>query len=347
MAGKKTGGKIRIGLLRADTHAYYYGSLMAPCDPGVLMRLDMAVHYYFTSRFFAHEFTRPLTPGFEIAKVWDRDAGKAREMSRLFFGKPAACTDLDEMTEGIDAAFIADCNLGGQDHRELATPFLQKGIPTFVDKPFASTLADAKAMVALARKHGAPLMSASILSHVPAADAFRRRFPEVGGAGLGMIKGVLGGWHKAEGGEPVLEDFLAAIIHGIALGMNLFGEDVESVEAMGSLPLEHIHMHMASGVDVVIANAPIAVFNDRNDYNVSAYGKLGEIHSHPIGDPEFVAGAAMIVRLFKRMVRTGRPSIDYDDMIRLIAVVETAAIAQKAGKAVRVSDVLGGRVKRR
>ena len=331
---------IRVGMLRSDTHGYYYGALMAPVDPVVLMQLDMAVHYYFTSRFFAHQFTRPLTPGFEIVKVWDRDAGMAEKMSKLFFGKPTPCTDLAEMTKGIDAAFIADCNGGGQDHFELASPFLKKGIPTFVDKPFASTLADAKAMVRLAGKHRTPLLSASILSHVPTAELLKRRFPEVGKVGLGVIKGVIGGWLRDEKAKPQLEDFLAAVFHGICLGMNLFGEDVEWVEAMGTLPLEYVHMHLKSGVEIVVVNGSIGVFNDRNDYNVSAYGKEGMIVGPPIGDPEFVAGAARIVRLFKKMVKTGKPPISYDDMLRPVAVVEAAHKAQKAGKRVFLREVL-------
>ncbi len=336
---------IKVGLLRADTHGYYYGALMAPTDPAVLLEIDYVVHYYFTSRFVLHEFTRPLTPGFQVVKVWDSDPKKAKDMSRLFFGKPRPTTDLSEMTEGIDAVFIADCNGGGDDHLKLATPFLKKGIPTFVDKPFASTLRDARAMIDLARKYKTPLLNASILSHVPVADQFKRRFSEVGKVGLGIIKGVIGGWMRNPNAAPRLEDFLAAIIHGISLGINLFGKDVEWVQAMGALPLEYIHMHLVNGVNVMIVNGSMEVFNDRNDYNVSAYGKLGEIHSPPIGDPEFIAGAARIVRLFKTMVQTGKPPISYDDLLHPIAVVEAAHRAQKTGRRIYVKDVLKGRIK--
>lgn len=346
MSRKPKSRKVRVGLLRADTHGYYYGSLMAPTDPAVLMKLDMAVHYYFTSRFFAHEFTRPLTRGFEIVKVWDPDPERAEIFAELFFGKPKATTSLDNMTEGIDAVFIADCNLGGEDHLRLARPFLKKGIPTFVDKPFASTMADAKAMIALAKKHKTPLMNASILSYVPEADLFKRRFPEAGKVGLGIIKGIIGGWGLKPGEKGTIENYLAAIIHGIALGINLFGKGVEWVEAMGPLPLHYIHMHLKNGIEVVVVNGTISVFTDRNDYNAAAYGNLGEIRSHPIGDPEFVAGAVKIVRLFKQMVRTGKPPIPYDDMLEPIAVVEAAQIAQKLGKPIFVRDVLRGKVRR-
>ena len=40
----------------------------------------------------------------------------------------------------------------GSVHLERAKPFLEAGIPCYVDKPFACSLADAKAMVALAEK---------------------------------------------------------------------------------------------------------------------------------------------------------------------------------------------------
>lgn len=340
MFHQRTTTKIRLGLLGTDTHGCYYGCLLSPSDPVVLAELDWVVHYYFTDRFVAHRFTRPLVPGFEIVKVWDPAPDRAARFAKLFFGKPVPCTRLDEMTEGVDAVFIADCNGGGQEHLKLATPFLKKGIPTFVDKPFASTLADARAMVALARKHKTPLMNASILSHVPAADQFKRRFPEIGHVGMGVLRGVVGGWGLKPGEIGTLEDYLAAGIHGIALGMNLFGKDVEWVEAMGLRPLEYLHLHLKSGVEVLILNASIEIFNDRNDYYAMAYSKLGQLHAPPIGDPEFVAGAARIVRLFKRMILTGKPPIPYDDMLKQIAIVEACQAAQKTGKRVFIRDVL-------
>ncbi|MBM3496116.1 MAG: Gfo/Idh/MocA family oxidoreductase [Armatimonadetes bacterium] len=65
----------------------------------------------------------------------------------------------------IDAVMVESQQ--GARHLERARPFLEAGIPTFVDKPFAATVADADAMIALAQRHAAPLMSCSSLRYDP------------------------------------------------------------------------------------------------------------------------------------------------------------------------------------
>ncbi|HUT75077.1 MAG TPA: Gfo/Idh/MocA family oxidoreductase [Armatimonadota bacterium] len=361
--------KVRLALVRCDTHGYYYGALMAPCDPTPLGKHNKIVHFYATDWYDDKHIILPTCDDFESVKCYDRDPERARHFSETFLGKPRVCEALDEMTSDIDAAFISDCDGGGGDHLALATPFLERCIPTFVDKPFALTLQDARAMVDLACKHHAPLYSASILSEVVAADSFKRRFDEIGpqganwtelaqaavgmqcrpeeigGVKLGVVKGVGGAMSQeniaARDRLGGIEDRLAYIIHGIALALNVFGKGVEWVEAMGTLPLEYLHLHLANGRDVIILNTGVDVFPERCNFYVEAYSKLGAIHSGPIGDPEFLRGAARIVGKLRDMVRTGKPPTAYPDMLEHIVVVEAAQIAHRTGQRVALSEVMG------
>ena len=136
MAFKGIGNRtIRLALLRCDTHGYWYAPFMAKCDAALLARNDAACHYYFADIFDAGRLVSPHVPGFEIANCWDADYGRAQAFAETFLGKPKPCRTVKEATEGIDAAFIADCSGDGHDHVKLATPFLKEGIPVFVDKP--------------------------------------------------------------------------------------------------------------------------------------------------------------------------------------------------------------------
>ncbi len=65
----------------------------------------------------------------------------------------------------IDAVLIEAVD--GSVHLERAKPFLEKGIPTYVDKPFACSLADARAMVDIAEQKHVPIMSSSSLRYAP------------------------------------------------------------------------------------------------------------------------------------------------------------------------------------
>jgi len=71
------------------------------------------------------------------------------------------------------ATLVRECDVIHIEHAdyrkvcELARPALELGKPTFINRPFAGTIADAEEIVRLARKHNAPLMCASTLEFQP------------------------------------------------------------------------------------------------------------------------------------------------------------------------------------
>jgi hypothetical protein len=350
MAAKK-----KIGLIRCDTHGYYYGCMMDDCDPLALQAHNYVCHHYFTNIYSAAKLTVPRVEGFEIVKVWDEDPRAARNFSETFGRRPAVCDRLEDLADGVDAIFVSDCNGSGSDHLRLAEPFLRRRIPIFIDKPFASRMTDAEAIVELARQQGTPMFNASILTYVPAADFFKNRFVELAQTywpvpgslptvplGVGLVKGVGGAFGQEIEGRALADDFesrMAYLIHGVALALNLFGADVEWVEAMGSLPLEYFHLHMASGREVMILNTTVDAFPESCTFYASAYGKYGTIHSLPIGDPEFIGGAEKILRMFRGMLENGAPPVPYESFLNHIAVIEAGVLAQRKGGRVYLKEV--------
>ena len=345
--------KKKLGLIRADTHGYYYGIMLDDCDPLLLQKHNHVCHHYASSIYRPEVITFPRVEGFEIVKVYDENSEKAKAFSETFLGKATVCETVEEMVDGIDAIFIADCNGGGGDHLEFARPFLEARIPTFVDKPFASTLADAEEIVRLASQNETPLFSASILTYVPAAAEFRNRFEEISKTywpvpeklaplpiGLGVVKGVGGAFSQEAivqtGG---LEERMAYLVHGVALALHLFGRGVEWVETMGTLPLEYTHLHMKSGIEVMIFNTSTDIFPESCSFYASAYSRYGAVHSNPIGDPEFIGGAEIILRRFKAMLDNGTPPVEYRSLIEPIAILEAANIAQQKASRVFLNDV--------
>jgi virulence factor len=75
----------------------------------------------------------------------------------------------EELLGQVDGVLIEAVD--GSVHLERARPFLEAGIPTFVDKPFACSLEDAREMFALAQRSGAPLFSCSSLRYAPEVAA--------------------------------------------------------------------------------------------------------------------------------------------------------------------------------
>jgi predicted dehydrogenase len=69
---------------------------------------------------------------------------------------------------------------GGDPHLGHARIFLERGIPCFVDKPFACSVKDAREMVALAQKHKVPIFSSSSLRYAPEVVDVAARREELG-----------------------------------------------------------------------------------------------------------------------------------------------------------------------
>jgi predicted dehydrogenase len=74
-----------------------------------------------------------------------------------------------ELLGSIDALIIT--NRDGAVHREHAVPFLEAGVPVWVDKPLAASTADARAILDAAQRGGAPVTSYSAVRWVADADA--------------------------------------------------------------------------------------------------------------------------------------------------------------------------------
>ncbi|MBN2450207.1 MAG: Gfo/Idh/MocA family oxidoreductase [Lentisphaeria bacterium] len=83
----------------------------------------------------------------------------------------------EDLIGHIDAVCI-ESNEGGV-HLERARPFIEAGIPCYIDKPFEVSLANAREIVRLARGRGVPVFSASSLRFCPEVQTVIQD-PEVG-----------------------------------------------------------------------------------------------------------------------------------------------------------------------
>lgn len=321
---------IRVGIIRCDLHASWYALLMAKADERLILDYWPECHHYF---YYRHYLRFGLVGGFALAKVWDEDRRNAEKLSKAFLDVPQICDSFQEVSDDVDLVFIADCSLEGKDHLTLARPGLEKGVVTFVDKPFAYTLADARSMVALAEQNKTALMSASLLRMNPLGDQFRARFTEIAPVAEGVVKG------KGLGG-------LNSTIHPLSLAQHIFGEGVESVQCMGRIPLEFVHLHYPSsdpklphGIDVLVIASHL--LGPYCGCRCEAYSERGAIHSEWIDDYKYPLGGKIILEKIKQMVRVHHPVLPYASILELIEIVEAARISQREGRLVHLHEVRG------
>jgi len=113
----------------------------------------------------------------------------------------------------------------GSVHRERATPFLEAGLPVWVDKPFTTSTEDARALVETARRHDVPILSASALRYDLSVQEVAARRAELG-AVLGLDVFTPASVHPRNPG------FFHYAVHGVEMAYAILGRGCRRVRCV-------------------------------------------------------------------------------------------------------------------
>ena len=105
----------------------------------------------------------------ELVAVVDSDKAKAKAVTDEYGGQPYEHPE--QIVELVDAVTVA---VPTEFHAKVAEPFLVRGIGLLVEKPIASTLADAKQMLKLARENRCTLQVGYSERFNPVVQAMHR-----------------------------------------------------------------------------------------------------------------------------------------------------------------------------
>jgi len=99
-----------------------------------------------------------------LTHVYDAERASAELFASAYPGV-AVADSVEKMVQEVDAVWLGDASGTGSDHFDLIAPALEKGLPSFVDKPIGKTVAGTRKILDLAKKHNAKLMSSSLFRH--------------------------------------------------------------------------------------------------------------------------------------------------------------------------------------
>jgi predicted dehydrogenase len=138
----------------------------------------------------------------------------------------------EDLLGQVDAVLLEAVD--GSVHRERALPFIEAGVPVWVDKPLACSVADARVLIEAAQRKGTPLLSASALRYdLSVQEVLARR--ETLGSVLGVDAFTPASTHPRNPG------FFHYAVHGVELVYALMGAGCRRVRC--------VHQE---GVDVAI-----------------------------------------------------------------------------------------------
>ncbi|MEN8149925.1 MAG: Gfo/Idh/MocA family oxidoreductase [Planctomycetota bacterium] len=130
---------------------------------------------------------------------------------------------VDELPDDLDAAIVA---VPTSSHREVAEPLLARGVSVLVEKPLASSVPDASALVRAAEDSGAVLAVGHVERFDPAIDDVARRIPDP----RRIESRRVAPWSPRVRDIGVVFDLL---IHDVDVCLALVPSDISDVSARG------------------------------------------------------------------------------------------------------------------
>ena len=203
-------------------------------------------------------------PGVELVGVADTNQETADRVAseydtRAFYDPLALLDEVDVVSVVVPTSL----------HRQIAVPYLEKGVHMLLEKPVASTLEDAKVIVETARNHGATLQighlerfNAGIMAL--ADDVNEPRFIEAH---------RLGPFVERATDVDVVTDLM---IHDIDIILSLVGEKLASISATGT-PVLTNHVDIANArlefVNGAVANVTASRVSRKKFRRIRVFGR--------------------------------------------------------------------------
>lgn len=234
----------------------------------------------------------------------ERIPGFAEKMKE--YGVPLV-DNPEELVGKVDAVLIE--SVDGSVHYNRAKPFIEAGLPTFVDKPFTCSLEQAKALFDLAAQKAVPLFSSSSLRYALAVQELNAQSDK-----LGKVVGA--------------EAYSPASLHPRNPGLFHYGiHGVETLYALMGSGCEAVWCAKTEGTELVTGlwkdgriGSVRGIRQGSGGYGFTAFCEKGIKQSS--------IDARYIYReLLKRIVKTfetGKPPIDPSETIEIVAFIEAA-----------------------
>ncbi|MBQ8742541.1 MAG: Gfo/Idh/MocA family oxidoreductase [Clostridia bacterium] len=281
-----------------------------------------------SENFHAKEFTKFFNKGDENGDLIYPDChvtlvyGNYPEENEALvkeFGADAVANSIEEMVENVDAVMITARD--GRFHADFAIPFIEKGIPAFIDKPFTSDPAEALALVRLAKEKGVPLCGGSTVKYADGVkelkDIKNELAPTVhGGTAAAPLS------FKNEYG-----DFWFYSSHLAEITMEIFGYGPRAVTAREN------NQSVCAIVDYegfsVTCN-----FMEKSytSYSASLFAEQKTEHRAISLGPVFRRGCDNFVN----MIRSGKMPASYEELVAPVVFLDAVKRSYETGKTVEM-----------
>ena len=258
----------------------------------------------------------------------------------------ATMRDVDLIGESRDSSVVLGQQPAGvliatpsATHADIAIPFIDAGVPTFIEKPMATTVADAIRIRDAALRSGAPVVVGHVHLFNPAFQAAKQLLPEVGAVQAVFWEGMN---QHPRSDSSVLWDWLP---HGLSMAQDLFDGDPSSAQAwcggavarcdaaianfgVNAVPffatVSWLWSHKRNGMTILGSDNSL-IFDDTAHKKVALRSSAGTSYPGYSSDPLPLTSE---LQAFVTLIRNGK--LDAHQLDRDVAIVRAIAAAEES-----------------
>lgn len=298
-----------LGMIPGNEHPYSWSAIVNGFDREEMARRCPSENI---NRYLNEQpFKDVHIAGAQVTHVWTDDPADSENISAASL-VPNIVDRPEDVIGRIDGVLIATDD--GDDHVRRAAPFIEAGVPVFVDKPLATNICDLRQFISW-QKGGALVFSSSGMRYASELDVLR------GGSWLWLTGVVAKTWERY--GIHLLEPVLT-----------LLGPGFETVRMERRGKSCFVHLTHAGG-----ASATLAVIQD-------AVGSFGVIHAYGgtehrhVQCRDFYSAFRNQLLAVIDFVRTGISPFPFEQTIELMAtIIAGIRSGDEGGRVVAVKEI--------
>lgn len=303
-----------LGMIEGNGHPYSWSAIINGYDPAAMA----ACPYPGIITYLGQQPLETMQiPGARVTHLWTDDPADAPKVAAASL-IPNIVSQPEDVIGKVDAVIISTDD--GDDHIRRVRPFIEAGLPVFVDKPMATNIADLRQFMQW-HQAGATILSTSGMRYAPEIRLTAEQH-----AYLGDLRWITSftcksweryGIHALEAIEPLL------------------GPGFLTVQALSDSGGDVMHLTHRSGVRITIG-----AIHD-------AYGSFGAVHLYgtkgqlPLRLTDTYHAFRGQLVAFIDMLQTGTRPLPFAETVELMAVIIAGRRSrEQSGALMQISDII-------
>ena len=257
-------------------------------------------------------------PSCRVTSVWGMYPEECEKVVKDF-GADKVASSIEEMLGEVDAVMVTARD--GKFHAQFVRPFIEKGIPAFIDKPITTDIKEAEDLIALAKAKGVPLCGGSSLRHSKEIVELKKARAEMGKElRCGFVSAPLSFQNEYSG-------FWFYSSHLAEMCLEVFGYNPKSVTATENNQC----VYACVNYDGFSVNCNFVNDSYRSYAGMLFSKERTEMQEVTLDDIFFVE-----CKEFVEMITNGTMLRSYEDLIKPVKMLQAIKTAYETGKKVEI-----------